>query len=459
VQAVQATSISSRYTYSTQDSNWDGLGDAIAEMANGSYMTSLNVGEPQWDEYWGTEHRGNVSFSVPSLSGKWIQSAYLHIPNQWYKLGGGTGRVDLYAFQDDGQRNASDFQRLDYLVTTSLVPDQTTMPGPINANIVSALQRAADNGWSYLGFTLENASVPGGGGIKGCGWYGSSVTLEYTATTAYPALTTSPAAGGIVAFDSVRVGTSASNTITVTNTGNPGSSLTGTFPAVSGDFAPAGTASFGPLAQNASSNRSYFYTPSSRGTDNRQVTVTGYGGSSRLTLTGTGVGPVFSSTVADSTIDFGSVSLGDTASLPLSISNATSDIDLGDLTDLTLLSASLTGPDASLFSLVGFTPATILAKNAAADLQIEFNSDGTSPGLKSAMLTFSTDQGAAFGVAGDSISFSLNGIVTVPEPSCRALTIIMGLCLVGLLRQADRRRPSHCQTPSSRSLKCQWGGA
>ena len=52
----------------------------------------------------------------------------------------------------------------------------------------------------------------------------------------------------------------------------------------------------------------------------------------------------------------------------LSISNITSDADLGALTDLTLLSAQISGADAGMFSLLNFAAGSRLNKGGTFDL-------------------------------------------------------------------------------------------
>ena len=240
-------------------------------------------------------------------------------------------------------------------------------------------------------------------------------------------------------FGNVRVGTSQTASVTVTNVGDSGSSLTGNIGASSNsDFSPtSGSQSFS-LAQNETSSRVFTYTPTERGSDSTNITVSSNeDGSSTATLTGTGVSPVFNSSVEPgSTIDFGMIHLNssveDHPEIPptkyetITISNITTDADLNDLTDLTILDAYISGD--TPFEIIGFTP-TVLGKGASLEITIRYSTimahnGGIAPslGLKNAVLTLVTDQNAAFGESGDIFTFNLTGEV-VPELNSATLLI------------------------------------
>ncbi|HUT36856.1 MAG TPA: choice-of-anchor D domain-containing protein [Planctomycetota bacterium] len=140
------------------------------------------------------------------------------------------------------------------------------------------------------------------------------------ATAPVPVLATSPADTSTLQFGYVLVGSSGTQGLTALNSGGPGSSLTGTFPSTSGKFTPASTQAFGPLAQGASTSRSYTYTPTTRMTDTLAgVTVTSNGGNSTLTLQGTGVAPV--SSVDASGRNAGYVLVGTSGTASVSVTN------------------------------------------------------------------------------------------------------------------------------------------
>ena len=242
-----------------------------------------------------------------------------------------------------------------------------------------------------------------------------------------------------LAFGNVRIGTDSSLGTTASNAGADFSKVQGlAFAAASGDFSGS-SESFDPLFRDPllasdTASKSYGYAPTDRGADAQNISVSSSHGAATLSLTGAGVGPEFAAD--QSTIHFGSWGPGSTAMLDLQIENASPDADLGALTDLTIISASIVGTDAGLFSLLGFTPGTILDVLDDLALQIEFNALGPLGG-KSATLIFQTDQDAAFGAAGTSFQIPLSGhVVAVPEPS----TLHLAGCALVIAILARRRR-------------------
>ena len=151
------------------------------------------------------------------------------------------------------------------------------------------------------------------------------------------------------------------------------------------------------------------------------------------------VGPEYTSNPAPgSTMDFGEVDLGQSSTMTLEIGNLTPDGDLGNLTDLTLLDATITGPDADAFDLLNFTPGMVLSAGDLFDLLIQFNPDML--GELNATLTILTDQGAAFGQPGQSFQYQLTGVGT-PEPaSILVWSLLFASLLVGWVRMQQRRR-------------------
>jgi lysophospholipase L1-like esterase len=214
-------------------------------------------------------------------------------------------------------------------------------------------------------------------------------------------------------FGNVRVGTSANGSVTVSNSGPNFTKVKNlTWPVAGGDFGGGGGTANplfkDPTLGSDSAGKTYTWSPSGRGPDSQGLTITSDSGNQDLTLLGMGVGPVFDS--SPSSLDFGDVGAGDSRSLALDISNTTSDPDLDHLTDLTLASAVISGPDAGLFQLDAFTPGAVLGKAQAAHLSVRFDASG-SPGAKSATLTFHTDQGAPYGGSGQNVAVPLAGTV------------------------------------------------
>ena len=160
------------------------------------------------------------------------------------------------------------------------------------------------------------------------------------------------------------------------------------------------------------------------------------GTSGTLSQTVNIVGPAFTSSVApNATIDFGEVDLGQLGTFVLNIQNTTPDGDLGDLTDLTISSASLiSGPDAGDFTILGLGANQIIPAGGSLNLVIQFTPD-MPIGEHMATLTLFTDQNAAFAGAGglatgDQFVFQLFAVAT-PEPGTLALWLLLGLCGCG----------------------------
>ncbi len=262
---------------------------------------------------------------------------------------------------------------------------------------------------NYLRFFVDDGSEAAAGAVDYIQIYDGVVN----GTTPTPALSTSN-----TNFGNVRVGTSVTASVTVTNSGASGSTLTGTIGAASGsEFSPtSGTQSFS-LGQNASNSRTFTYTPSARGADSTTISINSNATNTTATLTGTGVSPVYSSSISSgSTIDFGIVDKNSTATRTLSIQNLTPDANLGNLTNLTILSATISGLDSSYYSIENFTPGTILVKNGTLDMLIRVTNNDHIVERRDAVLTIVTDANAALGMAGNIYTYNLTAYL-VPESS------------------------------------------
>ncbi len=257
----------------------------------------------------------------------------------------------------------------------------------------------------------------------------------------------------------VRLGDTGTATVGLTNVGDGNlsglgsvSNLNGSFTAASGLFTSSNQVLS--LPDGGLILQAYDYAPTSRGFDTQDIIINLTNGSTDGTnaaqqllvaLSGQGVGPEFTSAGdVSGVLDFGSVTLSRTASLTLDLSNQTPDGDLGALTTLSLLNAQIIGSDAGAFSLLGFSP-TLLTDGQSISLNVEFTP--TLEGIRSATLSFVTDQNAPFGLGGQTFSFSLTGtgILTelpfVPEPSSLALGLsVLFFWLAGEMFWRRRRR-------------------
>ena len=260
----------------------------------------------------------------------------------------------------------------------------------------------------------------------------SQASVRYSSFTQTddPILQTTPADGGTLDLGSARVGTtSAPGDLTITNAAAVGSALTGTVGPASGEFAgPTPDAGFIVL-EGANTVKQFTYTPAARGADTQPIAITSDGGNATITLAGKGVGPVYADD-SGGALDFGQVdSGGPVGEIILTLSNISPDGEPGSLTDLTILSAMVTGPDAALFSLPDFVAGTVIGEGGSLPLTVRLDATGQPDGPVSALLTFQTDEGVALGVTGTPFEITLGGEV-VPEPATLSLLAMGAMALV-----------------------------
>jgi fibronectin-binding autotransporter adhesin len=244
-----------------------------------------------------------------------------------------------------------------------------------------------------------------------------SSTITLSGTGVAPVISLNSSAGSV---GNVRIGTTGTASLKINNIGDGNQAgtglgnLTGTVAAGSGGFTGSG-GSFN-LADNGSQTFNFTVSPTAHGAVSTNIAVNASDGNSNGTnsaqslsaaLSAVGVGPTLSTSLAaGSALNFGSPQApADT----LTVANATTDANLGALTNLDIISASLSGSGASMFSLSGITPGTILTKSQSANLEISFTPGAGASGTETATLTLVTDEGAANGAAGKTVSFSLAG--------------------------------------------------
>lgn len=235
-----------------------------------------------------------------------------------------------------------------------------------------------------------------------------------------------------LSFGDVRIGTSASMSLSASNSGV--GDLTGNFGAAAAPFSPTTSEAFGPLGAGASDSRDYTYTPTAHAADAGNVEVTSNGGNGTVSLSGTGVGPVFADDDADDTIDFGNVLAFNPVDRTLTVSNDTTDAPTGALTDLTITGYTITGADAADFSVVVDPTGQVISKGGDLAIVIRATYGGTPNVPANATLTLTTDQGAALGGDGEDFTFALTAFM-VPEPSTVVLGGLGALALVAMARR------------------------
>jgi hypothetical protein len=261
------------------------------------------------------------------------------------------------------------------------------------------------------------------------------VTTEQIAQLEPPSSLSVPSSVG---FGQVRTGTTSVQNISFANTS--AASISGTYnPTLpSGMSENSGTFS---LSGGQTAISAVTFAPISRGTYNGTVSYTSNVANGTIAITGTAVGPVFSTNVGTSpltVIHVGTTAPGSATTFDLKISNiSTDDVNGTNLANLTLESENITGPTASAFYVVPLTQ-NVLGDAAAdsplansTDLSIVFNP--ATSGNFTDYLTITTDQGAPLGDVGQQFTYVLTGDTGgSPTPEPAALTL-MGLGALGVM--------------------------
>ena len=248
-------------------------------------------------------------------------------------------------------------------------------------------------------------------------------------------------------FGQVRTGTTAVQNLSFEN-----SSSTGT---ITGQYTPtlpsgmSGNSGMFSLAGGQSSTSAISFAPTSRGTYSGTVSYSSNVVIGSVAITGTAVGPVFSTNVGTApltVINVGKTAPGLAATFDLKITNtSTDDVNGTNLANLTLESENITGPTANAFYVVPLTQNVL--GNAAADsplgnstdLSIVFNP--ITDGSFTDYLTITTDQGAPLGDVGQQFTYELTGNSSgtpTPEPATLALLTLGGLSMLMVRRRKHR---------------------
>ncbi|MBX9653780.1 LEPR-XLL domain-containing protein [bacterium] len=260
-------------------------------------------------------------------------------------------------------------------------------------------------------------------------------------------------------FGQVRLGTSASLGVTASDVGPNYSKVANLFFPIATSSFSGGNQSFNPLFKDPTlgsdtATVTYAFNPVTSGTSSQTLAVTSDSGSISLNLTGSGVGPVAS---AAPSINFGNVLYGTTSAQALSVNNATTNGNLGNLTNLTLLSATITGPDAARFSLSGFTPGSVLSAGGSLPLSILFDGNGGTLSDYNATLSIVTDQGSAFGTVGQTINIPLFALLVQAPPMTQLSApslALRGESVIFTIQGIDQPTLSE---PSSFTFTVNWG--
>lgn len=344
--------------------------------------------------------------------------------------------------------------------------------GPNGTSLSQTLTYTAEATRSGTVRTASSVVTFTNGNASGNNAAAASVAVTVSAQSVAPVASTTT----VASFGDVRVGTSATTSLTVKNTGdgNLAGADNGTtvLTNLRGNVSLSGPGTFtggGAVNLTDSTSQTYMftYTPTARGAQSTTLTTAFNNGSSdgknlastaSSSVTATAVGPDFDATVAGKNLSSGPIVNGGTILFgdavggltlqDLLISNLSNDNASKTLTDLTLTNVTITGSTEFSFSLSGFDSGDTVGfgtstKNAV--LSNLVNGDGKGAiaiqfiskigGSGSAQLRIETDEGAALGGAGAIYVYNL--VWSVPEPGTIA---IFGAGLLGLAISRQRRR-------------------
>jgi len=309
------------------------------------------------------------------------------------------------------------------------------------------------------------ATLTDGGGSTNSA-FSQTVSLTSTGVAAVQSVTS----GSLT--NQVRVGTTATATTTVTNIGNGNLAGAGSAYNLNGSVVSTGLASgvttsggtFS-LPDSATTTFGYTFAPLSRGSVTSTGVIAFSNGNSAGTntsqtvssvFTNQGVGPVYSSGLsttstgagavantptpvangsigaASGSINFGTVGYNKSLTVYLAIRNTTPDVAAASLTNMTIEGFSISGLNASSYS-VTLTNGSVIT--AGGQLVVPITVLGTSLyGLLNSTLTIFTDESAALGGVGDTFTYSLTAL-SVPEPASIAVVGAGLAALAGLRRR------------------------
>lgn len=223
-------------------------------------------------------------------------------------------------------------------------------------------------------------------------------------------------------FGSINVGSTASTTIGLQNTGN--ANLTWMGLAITSDptdFTLTGTTCASPLAPSATCTISLQFNPMSAGSLNADLTMSGanYGGGTiNIPLSGTGVSPAPDPVFTPTSYAFGNVMVGMASQTSISLQNTGSGA-------LTWTGFAITGNPTD-FALLSTNCASPLVASASCTATVQFNP--MSSGAKTAALTVS---GSNYGTGSFGVSLTGTGVAAGPEPSFNPASVAFGNVQVG----------------------------
>ncbi len=200
-----------------------------------------------------------------------------------------------------------------------------------------------------------------------------AIALTGSGSATQPQISLNPSS---VAFGNVNVGSNSSKTVTLTNTGNATLDITAATISGSGY-----TMNLQPISINAGANTTFnvTFTPTASGSASGSISITSNapGSPTTVALSGTGLQAQIAAT--PSSVAFGTVTIGNTNSQPITLTN-------NGNTTLTFSQISVTGTG---FGQTGLSTSTTIAAGASASFNATF--DPSSSGASSGSITLKTN--------------------------------------------------------------------
>ncbi len=235
-----------------------------------------------------------------------------------------------------------------------------------------------------------------------------------------------------VDFGSVVTGQTANGTLTLSNTGTAGLSITAIGAASAPFTATGGTCGATPiaLAPAASCTLTYSFTPTSATNSSQSIAITSNGGNPSFTLQGAGVGAPVASLSA-SALNFGNIAVSASGNATVTLSNTG-----GSALSIT----AITAPTAPFTRSGGTCSATPISLAAGASCTLIYAFSPTALGSFSQPLTVTSNGGSpTFTLSGTGVSGAAPRPAVVPASGSFSL-VVLALLTLGFAAFAYARR-------------------
>lgn len=249
-------------------------------------------------------------------------------------------------------------------------------------------------------------------------------TVALSGTGNAPATASLSATPTSLAFGSMAVGTPASQSVTLRNSGAASATVSSLALGGSADFKMASGTPATPLtvAAGASVTLTVTYTPSAAGVASGSLTIASNDPANpQIAIALSGTGTASHMVVSPTAVDFGSATVGTTVTRTTTVSNSGN--AAGSVTAL-----SLTGSAA--YSLASTTPALPIAVQPNASVTITVNFKPTAAGAASGALQVVTDDPAA-AMTSVALSGSGTAVTTTPSINVNPTSLAFGSVNVG----------------------------